>query len=359
MASKATVITDGPVTVRAWVPGREETKISWGVDLYADDIQPIWLQIENAGEYDLYYAPVGTDRYYFSPMEAAWKFRGPYSTEARYQMERHFDELQIERVVRAGETVSGYVLTNRTPGLKVFNVDLFGRGVSHELTFLMAVPGFKPDFANVDFQNLFAEADFRNVTREELRKMLADIPCCPADTAGNPHNAPINVILIADGRELLQALLRGGWYNVTLAEAETRKVAYLFDRNQDVVFRYSGRKNSGHYELRLWLTPVIVYGENVWAGEVVQQIDNTWSVDRRDPQVDIARNFLLQNLLYSQTVTLHGWVRGPAVAQTDSIWARLVDNPYFTDGYRSVLWVTGDPVAPEEIIMLDWDDARE
>ena len=33
----------------------------------------------------------------------------------------------------------------------------------------------------------------------------------------------------------------------------------------------------------------------------------------------------------------------------------LTGDPYFTDGYRSVLWVSGESVALDEIEVLNWE----
>ncbi len=154
--SRAEAQSDGPVRVSAAVPGREETTAIFGVALYDQGIQPVWLEIENNGPVQVRYAPVSTDRYYFSPFEVAYKNRGGFSDEGRLEMERHFDDLAMPRYIDPGESRSGFVFTHADSGAKGFNVDLFSSGASFHFTFLLRVPGFVPDYANVDFDSIYA-----------------------------------------------------------------------------------------------------------------------------------------------------------------------------------------------------------
>ena len=142
--SRAEAQSDGPVRVSAAVPGREETTAIFGVALYDQGIQPVWLEIENNGPAQVRYAPVSTDRYYFSPFEVAYKNRRGFSDAGRLEMERRFDSLAMPRYIDPGESRSGFVFTHADSGAKGFNVDLFSSGASFHFTFLLRVPGFVP-----------------------------------------------------------------------------------------------------------------------------------------------------------------------------------------------------------------------
>jgi hypothetical protein len=114
--------SDGPIQVSAAVPGREETERLFGIDLYDQGIQPVWLQVENSADVLARYAPVSTDPEYFAPLEVAYMNRRGYSKESREVMNERFHNLAMPRYIAAGETRSGFVFTHADPGAKGFNV---------------------------------------------------------------------------------------------------------------------------------------------------------------------------------------------------------------------------------------------
>ena len=132
---------DGTVRAAAAVPGRQETAAIFGIDLYDQGIQPVWLQIENNGSEPVRYAMVSTDSDYFSPLEVAYKNRGGFSDVARKEMEQRLSALAMPRYIGPGETRSGFVFTHADRGAKGFNVDVFSSGDSMHFTYLLRVPG--------------------------------------------------------------------------------------------------------------------------------------------------------------------------------------------------------------------------
>jgi hypothetical protein len=359
VVSRAETQSEGPVTVRASIPGEEETLDIFGVPLYDNGIQPVWIEIHNAGDKLLRYAPVGTDRLYFSALEVAWKHRGPFTSESRAVMERRFNDLAMPRIIEPGSTASGFVFSNFRPGVKAFNVELFGDNESYDFTFVVNVPGFRPDYTNVDFENLYALDDIVKVDIDEAWSIIRDAGCCATDADGEFIDAPINVVLVGEGIDLLRSLLRGNWHSVSAEEAERASPSYLFGRRQDAIFRYQGTANKGYYELRLWLTRLQIEGDLVSAGQVRLIIDNPWSITRPDPDVDLARMFLVQNMWYSQSLKKVGRIRGPEVIPVESIWADLFGRSYFTDGYRVVMWLSADPVSLVDTVRVAWDESGE
>ena len=45
---------EGKLTVATAVPSRGETKKIFGMDLYAKNVQPVWVQVENRGDTVVY-----------------------------------------------------------------------------------------------------------------------------------------------------------------------------------------------------------------------------------------------------------------------------------------------------------------
>ena len=53
--------TDGDVRVTTAVPSAKEAQEIFGVKLYSNNIQPVWIQIENLGSTTLFFLPIGLD----------------------------------------------------------------------------------------------------------------------------------------------------------------------------------------------------------------------------------------------------------------------------------------------------------
>jgi len=347
--------SEGLVRVSASVLGREETENIFGLSLYDQGIQPVWIEVENKSAAQIRYAPVGTDRFYFSPLEVAYKNRGGFSDEARAEMERRFDRLAMPRYIDAGETRSGFVLTHADYGAKGFNVDLFGSGESINFTFLMGVPGFVPDYANVDFDSIYTADDISVFADVESYEAAKSLVCCSQDENGEEVGEPINIVLVGAGEDLLRALLRSGWVETSAKEAINQSSLYLYGRTQDAIFRYHSLFGDSFYELRLWLAPMTFGDDRVWAGQVRHFFSSGSSINRFDPDVDNARNFAVQNFMYGQSLESLAWIAGEEVAPVESFWTKLIESPFFSDGYRIVLWLSGDPVSLLDTSVINWD----
>jgi len=353
--ARAETQQDGPIRVSAAVLGRDETQAIFGIDLYEQGIQPVWLRIENGGENIARYAPVSTDAEYYAPLEVAYKNRGGYSDEARDAMDKHFRELAMPRYIDAGETREGFVFTHAASGAKGFNVDVFSHG-DHSFTFLLRVPGFTPDYARLDIPSIYPADEIHKVTFDELADAIRGLPCCSADARGEERGEPLNIVLVGNDRELLMGLLRSGWRETSVKEAAQSQPEYLFGRVQDAIFQYQSFKGDSIYELRLWLAPVATDGDHVWAGQV-RHFFRWFGIARRfDADVDEARNFTLQKFLYSQALRAVAWTQGEAVVPATSFWNALINTPYFTDGYRAVVWLSSEPHSVLEIDVIGWDE---
>lgn len=319
-------------------------------------MQPVWLEIENSGSQPVRYALSSTDRLYFSPYEVAYKNRGGFSDEARNAMGRRFDQLSIARYVPAGETRSGFVFTHADPGAKGFNVDLFSATGLHSFTYLLRVPGFVPDYAKLDIRTIYSPEELTTYDENELPAALKGLPCCATTKDGEKSGEPINVILVGDGTELLKGLLRSNWAETSAAEAAASAPTYLFGRSQDAIFRYQSLAGDSYYELRVWRAPLMSGEEPVWAGQLRHLFKRGLPVFRIDPDVDNARSFALQNFLYGQTLQKVAWISGHEVVPVESFWESLINKPYFTDGYRVVVWLSAEPLSLRDVITLDWED---
>jgi hypothetical protein len=346
---------DETVRVSAAVPGREETEAVFGVALYDQGIQPVWLEIENQGPEQVRYALVSTDSDYFSPLEVAYTNRNGFSDEAQVEIERRFLRLAMPRYIDPGETRSGFVFTHADNGAKGFNVDLFSSGGSFHFTFILRVPGFEPDYANIDFESIYSADQITDVDEDHLQEAIRNLPCCSTEADDDEAAGAINMVLIGAGYDLLRALLRSRWIETSTAEATSTESGFLFGRRQDAFFRHESKVDDSSYEIRLWLAPVLSGEDRVWAVQVKHFFGQRASFSKIDPDVDHARNFALQSFIYGQTVEKLGWVAGTNIYPVNTFWDNLIRPAFFTDGHRVVLWLSGEPIVVADAIPMDWD----
>jgi hypothetical protein len=346
--------SDGPIHIATAVPGREETERIFGIDLYDQGIQPVWLQVENSGDTVARYAPVSTDPEYFAPLEVAYMNRRGYSKETREVMNERFHDIAMPRYIDPGETRSGFVFTHADWGAKGFNVDVFSGGQSHNFTFLLRVPGFEPDYARLNLSEMFSDETV-DLDEEALHEAMKNLPCCSADRRGEESGEPINLVLVGEPKELLRALLRSGWRETSIKEAKDQAPQFLYGREQDAIFRYETIGGDSFYELRFWKAPFSFGGDQVYVGQARHFYRWIGSVTRLDADVDNARNFAAQKFLYGQAIKSNAWVAGTEVVPATNFWDVVFNTPYFTDGYRIVMWLSAEPASMFDIDIRSWD----
>ena len=115
----------------------------------------------------------------------------------------------------------------------------------------------------------------------------------------------------------------------------------------------------------VWLTPVRVDGVSVWAAQIKHAIGRRYDIGehflgvRLDPDVNDGRNYLLQNLWYSQALAKYAWsVSGKIVSRSEPE-LDFNGNAWFSDGIRLVMWVSGEPTALTGTKVVHWDVVTE
>ncbi len=367
------------VQVTAAVPSAEESKKLFGVNLYGRGVQPIWLKIENKDEEPLYFLPVGLDPDYFSPIEAAYVNHFTFSTPDNDKMTRHFFEGGQVIYIAPGTTRSGFVYTPVDEGTKGFNVDIVGE--DHEVRtfiFFINVPGLRVDHHQVNFEALYSADEIISYNADGLRKALENLPCCTTDKKGTGQGDPLNIVVIGEVEDVLHAFIRAGWDETeTMYSTSAWKTArsflfggryryspvsglYVFGRRQDAALQKARGTIHERNHLRLWLSPMRFRDLPVWVGQISRDIGVrfTWrtiTTHKIDPDVDETRGFLIQDLWYSQVLLKNAFVKGVGAAPISEPRRNLTGDPYFTDGLRAVLWVSGVPVDLEDVEFLDWE----
>ena len=359
----------GPFRVRASVPSREEAEKIFGIPIYKRGIQPVWLEVTNKSPGRARFVLSSVDEDYFSPFEVAYMHKKLFSKQGWMDMEEYFFSTAMPRQIAAGETVSGFVFTHESSGTKNFNVDLFHESSKEdgyeEFTFFVEVPGFVPDHATVNFEGLYDASSVQDLDSDGLREALLESPCCTTNRDRSGQGPPVNLVLVAKGREVLQSLLRAGWSETSYEKDDNylNKVNYLYGRPPDAVFRKSRGKSAGdRNELSLWLAPLRADGKAVWMGQLKHAIGQRFKINEiffgaaQDPDVDDGRNFLLQNLWYSQSLSAVAYTHTGKVVPMENPQLDFNNNPFFSDGMRIVMWLSGEPVALQEARNLQWSE---
>ena len=352
------------VRVTAAVPNAEESEAIFGLPVYEKRIQPVWLEIQNGTERRIRFAPVGTDPVYFSPHEVAYMHKGHYAGQGYRDMERALYEQSMNRWIWPGETRSGFVFTHLEPGTKAFNVDIFSaRDDDRSFTFFIDVPGMRPDHADIDFAALYAPVELRRYDLDGFRAALGELRCCATNHTGEMPGRPINVVMVGGGNDVLQALLRAGWFERQRAEKreQVEKEQHWDGRPPDAVFRIRRARKGDRDELRVWLAPILVDGEQVWLGQISHYIGQLTELGRAlfdprlDPDVDDSRDYMLQLIWYSQGLEQHAWQHTEESVPVGDPRTDFTGVRYFTGGERVVLWLSGPPVSQIETKRIDWD----
>ena len=72
------------------------------------------------------------------------------------------------------------------------------------------------------------------------------------------------------------------------------------------------------------------------------------------PDIDEARDYLIQDLLESQKVAKIGFVEGVGKATPETPRYNLTDSPYWTDGLLVVFVFSEETIALDEVEVFDW-----
>ena len=128
---------------------------------------------------------------------------------------------------------------------------------------------------------------------------------------------------------------------------------HLFNRQQDVALQRIRSSINERLHLRLWLTPLRLNGNSVWVGQVSRDIGvrfttKTWNLTthRVDPDVDEARDYVIEDLLQAGRIDATGYVDGVGECIATAPRHNLTGDPYFTDGKRAVIVLSKERTTP-------------
>jgi hypothetical protein len=307
----------------------------------------------------------------------------PFKLITAYRANRRMDEFFGSqafhlRPIPPGGTSEGFVFTAFDAGTKVVHISLHSTGdlmdsatgridargtteSDNEFTFSIPVPGIAVDYLRRDFVALEVPGSLIECDVPTLAKRLCEMPAATTNAKETRSGDPVNLVVVGEFETLLgsfaarwdesevitlatcwkttRSFLLGSHYRYSPVSA-----LYLFGRSQDIALQRSRRSINERLHLRLWLTPLRFQGQSVWVGQVSRDIGvrfttKTWNLTthRVDPDVDEARDYVIEDLLQAGRIEATGYVDGVGPCDRTSPRRNLTGDPYFTDGKRAVI----------------------
>jgi hypothetical protein len=401
--TRAQTQKDDEVEVTVAVLDSPESKRFFGVPMARHGLQPVWLRIVNRGASPYRLHLVSLDPNYYTPLEAAaachysfakrlaglgalaWIFLPllaliPLKLIAAFLANSRMDEYFPDHAFRLrpippGGASDGFVFTSLEVGTKVVDVKLLGPHATKDFVFSLPVPGLDADHLKRGFENLYAPDALTECDLPELVERLRQQPRATTNSKGSRDGDPVNLVVIAEFAAVLssfgarwdetEAITLATCWKTTRAflfgsEYRYSPVSplYLFGRSQDFSLQRVRKSINERLHLRLWMTPLRVKGLPVWVGQVSRDIGvrftwRTWNLTthRIDPDVDEARDYVVEDLLEAQHIDAAGYVDGVGECSSESPRRNLTGDRYYTDGKRAAILLSPERKAPR---FIEW-----
>ncbi len=395
----------GDVTVAVSILTDAEARQHFGVDFQRHELQALWMSVRNGSERPLWFIRNVLDRDFYSSDEAALLVQGDVDRGSRPALLQYFRDESIRARLQPRTITEGFVFLPRIEGGRYVDIRLqhdayvegvaaqtatpsamvpAGDGLPWELRFEFALPLPDGDFdyERLDPTRTYAGRTLPDLSLDELRATLEQLPCCASNAAGSGEGDPLNVVIVGESETVLRALTRAGWsftHRINLrtvrrevasaVAGESYPVApvsslYAFGRKQDVALQRARRSISQRNHMRLWLAPFRYGGQSVWLGQVSRDIgikvtpkSPTLTTHVIDPQVDTTREYLLHSLIAEGFVDRFGFVNGSGAGTPGEPRFNLTGDAYHSDGMRLVLILAPAPVRPEQVRSLRWEQS--
>ena len=397
--------TLGKVTVEAGILTDQQAAEHFGVDFAGHGLQALWLGVRNASDRRLWFIRNVVDPDFYSADEVALLVQKDVPKDQRDRLTQYLRDESIRALLLPHTVTEGFVFLPRVEGGRYVDIRLQGDAyteASHtasgtdsvagaaagteprELRFEFALPLPDGDFdyEKLDPGRTYAGVALPDLTLEQLRAALEQLPCCATNADGDAEGDPLNIVLVGGPNEVLNSLTRSGWsftHRITLrtvgreigaaVEGKPYSVApvsslYVFGRRQDVAMQRARRSISQRNHMRLWQAPFTFEQRPVWVGQVSRDIgvkitpkSPTLTTHVIDPEVDTTREYLMHSLIAQGFVERFAFVKGSAYATPQQPRVNLTGDPYHSDGMRLVIILAPEPVPPDHIRSLLWEQS--
>ena len=389
----------GDVTVSAGILTDQQAAQHFGVDLASHELQALWLSVRNASDRRLWFIRTVVDPDFYSADEAALLVRKDVPANEYDSLRQYFRDESIRALLLPHTITEGYVFLPRIEGGRYIDVRLQGDAYTEaagpaqatgaaapprelRFEFALPLPDGDFDFERLDPATTYAGVALPDLTLDQLRAALEQLPCCATNAAGDADGDPLNIVLVGEPNEVLNSLTRSGWsftHRITLRtvrreigaaiEGKPYSVApvsslYVFGRSQDLAMQRARHSISQRNHMRLWQAPFTFEQRPVWVGQVSRDIgvkvttkSPTLTTHVIDPEVDTTREYLMHSLIAEGFIDRFAFVKGSAYAPAQQPRVNLTGDPYHSDGMRLVIMLAPEPVAADDIRSLLWEQS--
>ena len=345
------------VQVSAAVLGSEDSKRKFGADINRTNVQPLWIEVRNMTQQPLWLLQSGTDPDYFSPLEVAWSLHTLMGFTTNARIDQYFHAAGFRNPIPPGETRAGILFTNPDRDPKLVNIDLFGNRTLIAFTLFVPVPDDMPDTRLA--LTLFQYPDDAITYCHDLaslRAALERLPCCASDSHATTDADPLNVVVIGTLGDIGAAMVRRS-YHRDLHPGDLAQ--WVFGREPDVVLRKEAQAGAPATSIRGWLAPIRFNAESVYVAQVSRPVGGRFAHggtadEVMHDDVDEARNFFVQDMMYAGGLEKLGFVNGVGSAPPAQPRTTLNGTRYFTDGLRAVMFFATRPLSFSNVEFLDW-----
>ena len=200
------------ITVNASALGASESLRFFGENLARQNIQPVWLSIENQTDDQLALISIAMDPDYYSPYEVAYRFHGLMSFAADRARDEFFLRHQIASVLPAHSKTTGFVYGVLDAGIKYAHIVIAGQKRTETFDFALPVPG--PKFVGTDIgaDTLYPGKKIEDLDLGSLRATFAKQICCTSNAEGTRNGDPLNLVIIEGRQSPIVPFISRGWH---------------------------------------------------------------------------------------------------------------------------------------------------
>jgi hypothetical protein len=390
------------VTVTA-MSDRESHRF-FGVRIARRGVQPVWVRLENGTDTPIRLELFSIDPAYYTPLEAAfvnhfavgkrllglgllaWLFLPllpliPFKVISAARANRRMDEYFKQHglpigIIPPGSERAGFVFATLDEGTKRVAMKVMAGHRPVEFDFSLQVPGLdvrmEPDGTR-DGRKL------HNTDEKELLAWLEARPRATTNRRGNAEGDPLNLVVVGDAETVRKAF--GGRWDpaeaITPSTSLKMVKAFLLDSEyryspvsplyvggvmQELALQRARAVINERIHLRLWRTDRALAGQQVWIGQISRDIGvrftpKTWNLTTHkiDPDVDEARDFVVDNLRAAGRASRIGYVGGVGPSLPLAPRRNLTGDPYVTDGLRAVIVLSDRST---EATFIEWTPGR-
>lgn len=363
---------------------RESERV-FGVRMSRRRVQAVWLRVVNGTDEALRLDLVHIDPEYYTSLEAAYvnhfgtgkrllgfgllavhflpflalvPFKYFGARAANRRMDAFFKEHGFPNgPIKPGGDISGFIYTPLDEGTKEVDVQLLAKDHPRNFSFSVTIPGLAVDRSDTEPNGLSGNEE---LDLDALRAYLEGQARCTTNKKGSLEGDPLNLVVVGDRSAVLrcfgarwdeaETITFGTSWKTTKAfflESQYRyspvSPLFLDGRQQELALQKARASINERIHLRLWRATVNFEGAPVWIGQVSRDIGvrftpKTWNLTTHkiDPDVDEARDYVLNDLMGARRASRVGYVKGVEEAPPSAPRRNLTGDPYVTDGLRAV-----------------------